>query len=374
MSVIFDQLRISDNGQSLYLDAHVNEASYFDNVYMGKVTVCTEDQVSETHPESYTDFIYQQTIEPLSTIEAIYDKVQILSENNLIDALGSKGEIVLSTNRASSAITHYMSLVLSGKFSVFDTNFVPLLVVATTTFDPTADSLNSDKILFTISGTPFSDKGHRVWQFKGKGEIKNFSPVKLFLYRQVSSGDYEFTSVNATDDVNFLHLLYQVYGEKANNNKKELHTILSKASFDAAFNNTTFDESGNPHPIVSGKPIASKAFSANDLSHNMFFVYIETVGEPSSDTPCTLDETTTLGVTFDYGILYNRAMNYTRELADNCSIPHGFIDFILNTEALKLSLETEHYVPAIGYWRWLMGGSFRGATGYNVTKPCGCHG
>jgi hypothetical protein len=87
-----------------------------------------------------------------------------------------------------------------------------------------------------------------------------------------------------------------------------------------------------------------------------------------------LDETTTLGVTFDYGILYNRAMNYTRELADNCSIPHGFIDFILNTEALKLSLETEHYVPAIGYWRWLMGGSFRGATGYNVTKPCGCHG
>ena len=35
--VIYDQLRISDDGKSLFIDAHVNEAHFFDNVYMKKI-------------------------------------------------------------------------------------------------------------------------------------------------------------------------------------------------------------------------------------------------------------------------------------------------------------------------------------------------
>ena len=105
----------------------------------------------------------------------------------------------------------------------------------------------------------------------------------------------------------------------------------------------------------------------------MFFVYIECDGTPASDTPCRLDEMTTLGVTFDYGTIYNPAMGYTRELVNTCEMPQNFIDFILNVNALKMSIETEHYVPAIGYWQWLMNNIFGKTIDYGL-KPCGCHG
>lgn len=192
--VIFDQLRISDDGYTLYIDAHVNKASYFDNIFISKITICTEDQVHETDPLEYFDkFIYQQ-------------------------------------------------------------------------------------------------------DFQGE-------------------------------------------------DLKELHLVLNSNSF-------------------------NEVFKGKDLSHNMFFVYIECGGTPDPCTPCRLDELTTLGVTFDYGRLFNIAMNYTRELTKTCNIPDKFIDFILNFEGLKLSIETEHYIPAINYWNVLTSGANYGVT----TKPCGCHG
>jgi hypothetical protein len=105
----------------------------------------------------------------------------------------------------------------------------------------------------------------------------------------------------------------------------------------------------------------------------MFFVYIECDGTPCPDTPCRLDEMTTLGVTFDYGIIFNQAMGFTRELGKDCDIPKNFIDFILNFDALKLAIETEHYVPAIGFWKWITQNRSFGRGGY-LPKPCGCHG
>jgi hypothetical protein len=116
----------------------------------------------------------------------------------------------------------------------------------------------------------------------------------------------------------------------------------------------------------------NEKFTAGDLSHNMFFVYIECDGTPAPDTPCRLDEMTTLGVTFDYGIIFNQSMGYTRELTDTCNVSKGFIDFILKFDALKLAIETEHYVPAIGFWKWITQESSLSNSGF--TKPCGCHG
>ena len=195
MSVIVDQLRISDDGQTLFLDAHINKASYFDDLYISKVTICTEDQITETSPLSYGDgFVYQAT------------------------------------------------------------------------FD---------------SGT------------------------------------------------------------------REVHLVL---------NSNTLNEK----------------FTKKNLSSNMFFAYIEWGGTPASDTPCVLDENVTLAVTFDYGVLFNQAMVYTKELANTCEVPVQFIDFILNVEALKLAIETEHYVPAVKRWKWLMDITDRGIAA--VYKRCGCHG
>jgi hypothetical protein len=225
-------------------------------------------------------------------------------------------------------------------------------------------------VFFVVDGVSHTDSatGHSWWQFQGKGEIKHQNPY-FYLYKQTSDGAYEIVNIaDDTDDVNFLHFLWQVYGQRSDTDTKEVHLMFTKADFDAAYLNYNQDSGG---VLDDSKAFATASFSGSDLSHNMFFVYIETT-PLSAETPCYFGGETTLGVTFDYGLIYQQAMGYTRELSDDCDIPRGFIDYILNYEALKLSLETEHWIPAIGYWKGLTD-SGNMTTSYR-TKGCRCHG
>ena len=195
MSVIFDQLRISDDGKRMYINLHVNKADYFDDIYLDSITIMTQDQVSEAAPEMVTnDYIYKQTFE----------------------------------------------------------------------------------------------------------------------------------------------------GEQ-----KEANLVLTPTDFNEQFNKS-------------------------NLSCDLFFVYIKVKGNPDECTPCRLDEETTLGVTFDETKLYQAVMGYTKDLLKDCSINQGFTDFILQWNAFKASIETEHYVSAIKFWSILFNGC-KGAE-FHITKPCGCHG
>ena len=64
MSVLFDQLRISDDGKRMYINLHVNKASYFDNIYLDSLTIMTSDKVSETNPnEPTSDYIYKKVFD-----------------------------------------------------------------------------------------------------------------------------------------------------------------------------------------------------------------------------------------------------------------------------------------------------------------------
>jgi hypothetical protein len=63
--VLFDRLQVSDSGRMLYMDVHVNKASYFDNIYIDKVIIQTQEQVSEADPLSPGDeYIYKLEVEP----------------------------------------------------------------------------------------------------------------------------------------------------------------------------------------------------------------------------------------------------------------------------------------------------------------------
>ena len=113
--------------------------------------------------------------------------------------------------------------------------------------------------------------------------------------------------------------------------------------------------------------------SQSDMSNTLFFVYVKCKGIVDSCTPCTLDEETTLGVTFDENMLYQRVMDYTKELANKCDVSTGFIDFILLWYAFKAAIETEHYIAAIKYFNMLF--DIVDDSGNTViTKSCGCHG
>lgn len=203
--ILFDQLRISDDGQRLYINAHVNKADYFKNRYIDSVVIMTADKVSET-----------------------------------------------------------------------------------------------------TSGTPTSD----------------------YIYKKEIKG-----------------------------NVKELDLVLTPLDFTKSWET-------DPKAMT---------FNKADMSNTLFFVYIKCKGTPGECTPCRLDEETTLGVVFDENVLYQRVMDYTKELVADCSVPTEFTDFILLWNAFKAAIETEHYVAAIKFYNKLFG-VVRSGYSNNIIKTCGCNG
>jgi hypothetical protein len=351
MSVIFEQLRISDDGHTMYIDAHVNKACYFENVYLKRITICTEEQVSELNPASCTnEYVYRKDFNPSAecTLESYYDKTQVLTAEKLLDVVTEKGCIPVTFTAKEESMGNYLSCIFSGDFAELTTGQTPVMVIAEPSFNPATDPINSEKVLFRAEGTQIPYEERSIWQFKAKGDLQGYTTVEVYLFSQDGNGVYTQVPVQSTADKNFLHFYWQVYNLIPQVNQKELHLVLNTNDF-----NIKTD--------------------CNGLSKHMYFVYIETVGLPSDCTPCRLDEMTTLGVTFDYGVLYQKAMGYIRELADNCQVSQGFMDFILNNEALKFSIETEHYTPAIQIWKRLVNGG-GGAVSFGTTKPCGCHG
>ena len=203
--VLFDQLRISDDGQRLYINVHVNKADYFKNMYIDSVVIMTADKVSETAP-----------------------------------------------------------------------------------------------------GTPTSD---------------------------------------------------YVYKKEIEGNTKELDLVLTPLDLTKSWET-------DPKAI---------AFNRADMSNTLFFVYVKCKGTPGECTPCRLDEETTLGVVFDENVLYQRVMDYTKELVADCSVPTEFTDFILLWNAFKAAIETEHYVAAIKFYNKLFG-VVRDSYNNTIIKTCGCNG
>lgn len=204
--VIIEQLRISDDGKKMYINAHVNEASYFQNVYLDSITIMTSDKVSETNPYSPTeDYIYKKVIEG-----------------------------------------------------------------------------NEKRVDLVLTASDFI----RYWE----------------------------TDANAM------------------------------------------------------------RFTQSDMSKTLFFVYFKVKGTPSEDTPCTLDEEVTIGVTFDEKLLYQKVMGYTKGLADDCAVPVGFADFILLWNAFRASVETEHFIPAIKYYNMLFDNWDGSGVPYVAGRRCGCNG
>ena len=117
-------------------------------------------------------------------------------------------------------------------------------------------------------------------------------------------------------------------------------------------------------------------YDKNNFSEDLFFVYITTEyatdeGQISPNIPCRMDEMTSVGVTFDENLLYQKVMGFTKQLHTGCNTPNKeFIDFILLWNAFKASVETEHFISAKMFYKYL----FDDTTSVDITKNCGCHG
>jgi hypothetical protein len=110
-------------------------------------------------------------------------------------------------------------------------------------------------------------------------------------------------------------------------------------------------------------------FTKSNFSTDLFFLFVECGGYIDGNVPCRFDEAVNTAVTFDEGLLYQKVMALTKELADTCNVSANLVDFILLYNALKASIETEHWVQAVQFYNRLVG-SVKGIT----VKGCGCHG
>jgi hypothetical protein len=104
------------------------------------------------------------------------------------------------------------------------------------------------------------------------------------------------------------------------------------------------------------------------LNEDILYCWFEATGTPSSDTPCGMDNTYTLGIAINLRPIYNKGMAFFKEMENNCSMPKEFINFILEYKALDLALKTENYIQANKYWNKF----FKGTKVTSIKTGCGC--
>lgn len=106
------------------------------------------------------------------------------------------------------------------------------------------------------------------------------------------------------------------------------------------------------------------------LCNDLFFIYVVAKGVPSADTPCGMDNGTTLGVVANLYPFYRNIMNYLKEFEDTCNPPRNFIDGLLKFKAFELSLKTGNYTQTIKYWNKF----FKNLRSNTVNTICRCNG
>ena len=151
----------------------------------------------------------------------------------------------------------------------------------------------------------------------------------------------------------------------------EANLMIEKSDLIRAWDNYNPDSPIGDRVIDPDLPYASITYPGSSFSGPLFFVWVECIGNYSECTPCFADEPT-LGVTFDAKLLYQQAMGYTKELADDCTISDGFIDFILNYSAFKSAIETDHYCDAKTFYNQML--DIKNNPKRIAGRGCGCHG
>ncbi len=194
-----------------------------------------------------------------------------------------------------------------------------------------------------------SDDGEQLYIDAHVSKAECFSGVTIqSLYVCLGSQIYETLTIDPESNGNIYHKTYE--------DVLEIHECISIKDDNLVYNKTNF-------------------------SKDLFFVYIGCNTVPEGCECYTHVGKYVLGVTFDENLLYQRVMDYTKQLANDCQTPTAFIDFILLWNAFKASVETDHFIPAIKYYNMLFGMNAEGQS-YGVydknsgvlSKPCGCHG
>lgn len=105
------------------------------------------------------------------------------------------------------------------------------------------------------------------------------------------------------------------------------------------------------------------------IFNKLLYIKVYAEGTPSIDTPCGMDNTYVLGITFDLSVVYNNMLNSVKEVNNTCKVPRNFIDYFLKYKALQYAIKTKNYTEANNiYDKYMV---------YNtptIIKKCNCNG
>lgn len=105
-----------------------------------------------------------------------------------------------------------------------------------------------------------------------------------------------------------------------------------------------------------------------DLSKNIFFIYIITKGNFSSDTPCGMDCHTNIKAAVDTSSIFKASLKFISDRCNDCIISKEFIEYILAYKYFDMSLKAKNFTQAIKYWQ-----KFTNLTLGINTNECKCN-
>lgn len=107
---------------------------------------------------------------------------------------------------------------------------------------------------------------------------------------------------------------------------------------------------------------------AESVKDNLFIIEITTNGNPTSDTPCGMDNDTVTTAVFDVCKIYDKILNSLKELDSPCSAVDSNLNSLLQYNALKIAIETGNISTAIELYNKFF------ATDTITNPPCKCNG
>lgn len=178
-----------------------------------------------------------------------------------------------------------------------------------------------------------------------------------------------FNKIKISDDNNYLELDIKV-GEESYYKDVTIKKVLIQDKNTYGTNSyvwsTSYESLLRKPKVVSLNIPFSEIFGK--ISDNILFITVEISGAPTANCPCNEDVIPTAVYVETSNIIKN-IEQYTAELNNTCTMPKGFMNYLLLYKALEYSIKTCHYKEAISYLDKLLK-----EIKIPVTSNCKCNG
>lgn len=95
---------------------------------------------------------------------------------------------------------------------------------------------------------------------------------------------------------------------------------------------------------------ASLSIDIDSIADNLFFIWVDTIGEISEGAPCDIRNGLCLKVLYDPILLYNKGIAFIKEVNGACTPSDDFQDYLLQYNAFKLALAVGDYQMVSKLW------------------------